>query len=275
MQTVWLITGASRGFGRAFSEEVVARGGKVIAGLRHFPEKDSFFQRKEVLPVKLDVTNNDQVKNAVEQGIETFGHIDVLVNNAGFGMTGAFEETSDAELRNLFETDYFGVTRMIRAVLPAMRKQGHGIILNISSQGGLMGFVGSSAYCSAKFAVVGLSEVLRMELQPFGIQVSAVCPGSFRTDFRKDQSMQLPSKLLRAYDGTPVREAGKFLKQNQNNQPGDPKKAARFLCDMVDKGSLPSRILIGGKCCKDVKNLLFQQLKEIESYEYDSSKTED
>ena len=174
MERVWFITGASRGFGRAFTEEAVKRGDKVIATVRRVPH-DDIFKHPSVLTVVMDVTKTDEVEKAIKDGMDRFGRIDVLINNAGFGFSGAFEETTDEDLRNLFETDYFGVVNVTRRVIPLMRKAGKGVILNVSSQGGLMGFSGSSAYCAAKFAVVGLSDVLRAELGEFGIAVSAFC----------------------------------------------------------------------------------------------------
>jgi NAD(P)-dependent dehydrogenase (short-subunit alcohol dehydrogenase family) len=274
MNNVWLITGARRGFGRAFAEEAVRHGDYVIAGLRSWDKKDPFFQNDHVLPVSMEVTSQEAVRAAVDKGLETWGRIDVLVNNAGFGMSGAFEETADSDLRNLMETDYYGVVNVIRAVLPHMRQAGKGKILNISSQGGLMGFTGSSAYCSAKFAVVGLSQVLRSELSDFGIEVCAVCPGSFRTDFRDPSSLHEPSLSLAAYEGSRARSAARFLHDNTHNQAGDPAKAAAFVYAMVSRGNLPSRLLIGRDCCRQVKEDLRKQLEEIESYEEMSSQTD-
>lgn len=273
MDRVWLITGAGRGFGKAFAEEAVKQGDRVIAGMRKILE-DPFWKKSEVFPVALDVTDEKQVQEAVRAGVERFGRVDVLVNNAGFGMSGAFEETTDEDLRRLMETDYYGVVRVTRAVLPHMRQQKAGKILNISSQGGLMAFTGSSAYCSAKFAVVGLSLVLRSELEPFGIQVAAVCPGSFRTDFRKPGSMQSPSGNLADYDGTGAHAAQKFLRENPSSQKGDPAKAAAFLYAMVQKPKLPGRILIGEDCCRQVKEDLQAQIQEIETYEKEALQTD-
>lgn len=200
MERVWFITGASRGFGRAFTEEAVKRGDKVIATVRHVPH-DDIFKHPSVLTVVMDVTKTDEVEKAIKDGMNRFGRIDVLINNAGFGFSGAFEETTDEDLRNLFETDYFGVVNVTRRVIPLMRKAGKGVILNVSSQGGLMGFSGSSAYCAAKFAVVGLS-------------------------------------------------------------------------DMVEKGNLPPRILIGAACCRAMKARYEAELKDIASYEAAASKTD-
>ena len=200
MERVWFITGASRGFGRAFTEEAVKRGDKVIATVRRVPH-DDIFKHPSVLTVVMDVTKTDEVEKAIKDGMNRFGRIDVLINNAGFGFSGAFEETTDEDLRNLFETDYFGVVNVTRRVIPLMRKAGKGVILNVSSQGGLMGFSGSSAYCAAKFAVVGLS-------------------------------------------------------------------------DMVEKGNLPPRILIGAACCRAMKARYEAELKDLASYEAAASKTD-
>lgn len=220
MSQNWLITGAGRGFGRAFVSAAAESGAEVYAGVRHVPEGDPLFSSPRVHPLIFDVTKPGEVNAAVEKALGEAGHIDVLINNAGFGMSGAFEEMSDEELRGLMEADYYGVVNVTRAILPSMRGRRGGTILNVASQGGLMGFTGSSAYCSAKFAVVGLSAALRMELQEFGIRVSVLCPGSFRTDFRKKGSMRHPAKELDAYDGTAVRRASRFLAENPDSQKG-------------------------------------------------------
>lgn len=274
MGNVWFITGASRGFGRAFAEAAVAQGDKVIAVVRKIAADDPFYAQEAVCGVQADVTDEDGIQKAVAEGIAKFGRIDILINNAGYGMSGAFEETSQEALRRLMETDYFGVVNTTRAVLPHMRKQQNGIILNVASQGGLMGFPGSSAYCSAKFAVVGLSLVLREELAPFHIQVAAVCPGSFRTGFRSKNSMQFPKDKLADYEGNAAHRAAAFLAANTNNQSGDPKKAAQFLCQLIARKNLPARILIGKDCCQQVKADLEKQLQDIQSYEQAASQTD-
>ena len=157
MSQNWLITGAGRGFGRAFVSAAAESGAEVYAGVRHVPEGDPLFHSPRVHPLIFDVTKPGEVNAAVEKALGEAGHIDVLINNAGFGMSGAFEEMSDEELRGLMEADYYGVVNVTRAILPSMRGRRGGTILNVASQGGLMGFTGSSAYCSAKFAVVGLA----------------------------------------------------------------------------------------------------------------------
>ena len=274
MSKVWMITGAGRGLGRAFALEAAANGDQVIAAVRKLGADDELTQSENVLPVFMDVTKPDEIAAAVKAGMEKIGRIDVLVNNAGFGMSGAFEETSDAELRHLFETDYFGVVNVTKAVLPIMRAQKNGMILNVSSQAGAMGFLGSSAYCSAKFAVVGLSAALSMELTAFGIQVASILPGSFRTDFRDDSSMCHPQNEMSEYENTAVRATKEFLATHNHMQEGDPAKAAKFLYGIVSSGKLPKRILIGGKCCEDLKADLEAQIAEIDGYIAEASETD-
>ena len=274
MDRVWMITGAGRGLGHAFTEEAIKNGDMVIATVRKVDDADPLMKNDNVFPVIMDVTKKEDVAAAVAAGIKKFGRIDVLINNAGFGMSGAFEEVSDEELRTLMETNFFGVTNVTRAVLPTMRKQGGGMILTVSSQAGAMGFLGSSAYCSSKYAVVGLSEALSMELAPFGIQVASILPGSFRTDFRDSSSMKHAKASLEAYEGSSVHAARDFLAANNHKQEGDPAKAAAFLYSIIESGKLPKRILIGKKCCEDVKAYLEERISEIDSYLGKSSQTD-
>lgn len=270
---VWMITGAGRGLGRAFVKEAVEHGDSVIAAVRQIPQDDSLFQNENVLPVIMDVTRVDEIKTAVQRGMDRFGQIDYLINNAGFGMNGAFEEISDEELRNPFETDYFGVVNVCRAVIPLMRKQGNGRIFNISSQAGIMGFNGGSAYCAAKFAVIGLSESLNNELNQFGIEVCAVAPGAFRTDFRDASSMHFLKNPMSEYDGTPAHSIVDWLKENNHKQAGDPEKAARFLYKIAERETLP-QILTIGKDCSDASLKHYKMIiEDLESYYDDSCKT--
>ena len=271
---VWLITGSNRGLGRAFANEAAERGNAVIAAARKIDENDTFYKKENVLPVLMDVTNAAQVSEAVQKGTDRFGRIDILVNNAGFGMNGAFEEISDEELRTLFETDYFGVVNVIKAVLPIMRKQKSGRILNVSSQAGMMGMAGCTPYNAAKFAVVGLSEGLNEELKPWNIKAAAVCPGSFRTDFRDKSSLKTPAHTMPEYDGTAAHDVLKFLAENNHKQQGDPERAAKFIYDLVTGDEMPSHILIGKICCDAVKASLKRTINEIDSYYAESGNTD-
>ena len=273
MSRVWMITGAGRGLGRAFVQEAAAQGDQVIAAVRKVKEDDTLFQHENVLSVIMDVTDKAAVKAAVQAGMQKFGRIDVLVNNAGYGISGAFEEVEEETLRALIETDYFGVLNVTREVLPVMRQQDSGMILNVSSQAGAMGFQGSTAYCSAKFAVIGFSEALRAEVEGFHIQVASVLPGAFRTDFRDASSMVYAKNPMKEYDGSAAHKARKTLIANNYKQMGDPAKAAAFLYGIVKSGKLPKRILIGKDCCGAVRKDLEEQIREIDSYSKESSQT--
>lgn len=273
MKKVWMITGAARGLGRAFVEEAVRNGDQVIAALRKVNPEDPLFQNENVLTVFMDVTDKKQVSEGVAAGLEKFGRIDFLINNAGFGMNAAFEEIEEDELRTLFETDYFGLVNVTKAVLPSMRAQKSGRILNISSQAGLVGGAGCSAYNAAKFAVVGLSQALNEEMAPWNIQVIAVCPGAFRTDFRDGSSMKYVRNPMPEYDGTPAHNVVQWLRDNNHKQPGDPVKAAAFVYREMMKDSVPRTLILGADCCNVVRKSLSQTLAEIDSYYEDTAKT--
>ena len=277
-----LVTGGAGGIGSAICVAFAQTGCNVAVHYRKSREKAERLAGilresygADAVPVQADVADSGSVRSMFDEIERQLGALDILVNNAGIAQQKLFVDITDDDWRSMTGTDLDGVFYCSReAVKRFMLPRHSGVILNVASQGGLMGYAGSSAYCAAKFAVVGLSEVLRQELAPFHIEVSAVCPGSFRTDFRKPGSMREPSLKVDAYDGTAVRRAGDFLHANRNNQAGDPKKAAVFLCDMVEKGYLPSRILIGAKCCADVRDMLKEQLENIASYEAASAQTD-
>ena len=272
MSKIWMITGANRGLGRAFTAEAVKNGDIVIACARRFPD-DELFENENILKAYMDVTKPDEISAAVKKGVEKFGRIDFLINNAGFGMNGAFEEISDSELRELFETDYFGVVNVIKAVLPIMRSQKSGRILNISSQAGLVGAAGCTAYNAAKFALVGMSEGLNEELESFNIQVIAVCPGAFRTDFRDKSSMHNPANPMPEYDKTPAHGVVEWLRENNHKQQGDPEKAAAFVYKTVTADTVPVVLTIG-KDCSDVSKACYKSvIDQINSYYEDTCKT--
>lgn len=263
MGRVWLITGASRGFGRAFAEEAAARGDMVIAAARRISD-DEYYNRPNVLGVAMDVTNPAQIKEAVQQGVARFGRIDVLVNNAGFGFFGAFEETSDEELRNLFETCFFGVVNVMREVVPIMRAQGSGRIINISSRSGAIGEAGCTAYNAVKFAVAGMSEGLNEELSDFGIQVMTVFPGGFRTDFRDGSSKKEPKNIMPEYEGKLGHRALMGTRAGNHKQPGDPRKAARLIWELACSTQMPGKLMLGQDCCDDMRRKYLKDLDEID-----------
>lgn len=273
MEKVWFITGASRGLGRAFAEEAVARGDKVVAAARRIKDDDEFYSNPNVLGVAIDVTNTEQIKQGVAKAVEHFGRIDVLVNNAGFGFFGAFEETSEEEIRFLFETCFFGVFNVTKAVIPYMRKQESGRIINISSRSGIIGEAGCTPYNAVKFAVAGMSEGLNEELSDFGIQVMVVCPGGFRTDFRDSSSKKEPKNLMPEYEGKLGHRALVGTRVGNHKQAGDPKKAAALIWEFAHEYKMPVKLMLGQDCCDDVKAKLAIDAAEIEGYYMRSSAT--
>ena len=180
----WFVTGASSGFGRAFCEHALERGHNVVASARNIAGLQSLVSHaaQRALALNLDVTRPPEIVAAVRAAVARFGGIDVLINNAGYGVVGAFEETPDDELRSQMETNFFGAMNVTRAVLPVLRAQKRGAIVNISSLGGQLSFAGFSAYSASKFALEGVSEALAQEVAPFGIKVMIVEPGQFRTN---------------------------------------------------------------------------------------------
>ena len=244
MSKVWLITGASRGLGRAFTEEILKAGDRVVAAARN-PEQLAEVASKfggSVRTVSLDVTNEAQAKRAVDAAIETFGGLDLLVNNPGYGNVSPVEDTSLADFRAQIETNLFGVIIMTKAVLPYFRERASGHIIQISSIGGRVGPTGRAAYAAAKFGVEGFSESLSKEVGPLGIKVTIVEPGGFRTDFAGS------STELRAgrpeYDPT-VGATVRFQRDYDGKQPGDPGKAATALLHVASLSEPPLRLLLG------------------------------
>src|SRR5256885_1304324 len=244
MSKVWLITGASRGLGRSFTQEVLKAGHRVVATARNVDSLAEIASEfgKSVRTVPLDVTNEAQAKNAVEAAIETFGCVDVLLNNAGYGNVYPVEDTSLADFRAQIETNLFGVIIMTKAVLPHFRERAAGHIIQISSIGGRVSPAGRAAYAAAKFGVEGFSESLSREVGPLGIKVTIVEPGGFRTDFA-GSSTQLRAGR-KEYDGT-VGAAVRFQRNYDGKQPGDPVKAAAAVIQIAALADPPLRLLLG------------------------------
>ncbi|WP_159998528.1 oxidoreductase [Roseomonas sp. 18066] len=241
----WFITGAARGFGALITERLLAQGDAVIATARD-PRAiaERFGTVEKLLPVALDVADEAQAFAAVQAGLDRFGRIDVLLNNAGFGLMGAVEEATAAEIEAVFRTNVFGLLNVTRAVLPAMRAARSGRILNISSIGGYRSAAGFGVYCATKFAVEGLSEALHDELAPLGIHVTVVEPGYFRTDFLDARSLTTSPSRIADYDATAgkVREVAAGL---SHNQPGNPARLAEVLVAFADAPSPPVRLPLG------------------------------
>lgn len=242
---VWLITGCSTGFGRELAKLVLARGWRAVVTARNPAQvadiAEGHGDRALVLP--LDVTRREQIAHVVAQAQQHFGRIDALVNNAGYGYLAAIEEGDDKEVRDMFETNVFGLIDMTKAVLPLMRAQGNGLVVNVSSIGGLASFAATGYYHGTKYAVEGLSESLAVELKPLGIGVLIVEPGPFRTNWA-GPSIQQSATRIEAYDAT----AGERRRQTaarSGNQAGDPVRAAQAIIDAALSDKPPLRLVLG------------------------------
>jgi len=253
MSKIWLITGASRGLGRAFTEEALKAGHRVVATARnseHLADIASKFA-ESVRTVSLDVTNEAQAKYAVDAAIETFGGLDVLVNNAGYGNVCPVEDTPLADFRAQIETNLFGVIIMTKAVLPYFRERASGHVIQISSIGGRVGPAGRAAYAAAKFGVEGFSESLSKEVGPLGIKVTIVEPGGFRTDFAGSSTELREGRP--EYDAT-VGATVRFQRNYDGRQPGDPVKAAAVLLHIASLSQPPLRLLLGSDAYSAAEN---------------------
>ncbi len=267
MQT-WLITGAARGFGLELTRLALARGDAVVAGARNPRHVDEAFggaAPEQLLAVALDVTSETQAAEAVARATERFGRIDVLVNNAGRGLIGAVEEASDEEIRGVFDVNLFGLLSVTRAVLPIMRRQGSGRIVNISSVGGFTARSGGGIYAGTKFAVEAVSEAMRAELAPLGIQVIIIEPGGFRTDFLDPSSMVLSARTIEDYAST----AGEFRDwagRGNHKQPGDPRKAAAAIVAVATADDPPLRLVLGPDALARIEEKLKQVGSDIAAW---------
>ncbi|MEW4947993.1 oxidoreductase [Pseudomonas asiatica] len=241
----WLITGASRGFGTLIAQQALAAGDAVIATARNPEDIEARLGRHpNLLAVRLDVTREEDAHAAVAAGIKHFGQIDVLVNNAGYGVLGAVEETSASETERLYATNVFGLLNVTRAVLPHMRRQRSGHVINISSLGGYQAYMGWGVYGSTKFAVEGISEAMHQELAPLGIKVTVVEPGFFRTDFLDDQSLVKTALELPDYAAT-VGVMRHHAEAANHAQPGNPAKLAEALLALANATNPPLRLALG------------------------------
>jgi NAD(P)-dependent dehydrogenase (short-subunit alcohol dehydrogenase family) len=264
---VWFITGASRGFGLEITREALSRGDSVIATARN-PQAvlDALPDGGDrLLAVGLDVSSPEQVGAAVGAAVERFGRIDVLVNNAGRGLVGAVEETSDAEARAIFDVNVFGLLAVTRAVLPHMRSARSGLVVNLSSVGGFVAWPGWGVYAATKFAVEALSEAMTHELVPLGIKSVAIEPGPFRTNFLDGSSLSLAEAHLDDYSAT-AGAARNWATDTNYGQEGDPVKAAKIIVDLASYDELPERIQLGANAVDDVAAKLARTASDQEQW---------
>jgi NAD(P)-dependent dehydrogenase (short-subunit alcohol dehydrogenase family) len=272
MAKIWFITGSSRGLGRSLTEAVLSNGDQVAATARNIGSLNDLVDKYKdaVYPIELDVNDKAQVHKAIADTAAHFGRIDVLVNNAGFGITGAVEAFSDEQVRSQLETNLYAPIEITRAVLPFMRKQQSGHILQISSMGGRVGSGGVSVYQAAKFGLSGFSEGLAIEVADFGIKVTCVEPGGFRTDWAGD-SMSYAAEI-EGYNM--VNKRIQLFKSGGFKPIGDPDKAAKVIIDTVNKPEPPLHLLLGSEAVAIVKHSEAAKLRELERWEKVSLSTD-
>jgi NAD(P)-dependent dehydrogenase (short-subunit alcohol dehydrogenase family) len=267
LSRVWFITGTSTGFGHLLTEEVLKRGERVIATARDVSKLSRLTQQypDRIQTLTLDVTNPQEIISVAEHGIAAFGHVDVLVNNAGYGVNGAIEEVTEDEFEPMFQTNIYGLIRVTRAFLPHLRRRRSGHIFNLSSIGGLIGAAGWGFYNTTKFAVEGFSEALAEEMKPFGVRVTVVEPGPFRTDFL-GRSGKLARRELIAYAAT-AGKAREYLKTQSGKQPGDPKKAVEAIITATNSPKPPLHLILGRIALARFRHKLSDWQQEIAAWE--------
>ncbi|WP_428483582.1 oxidoreductase [Rhodopila sp.] len=261
----WLITGISSGLGQALAQAALDRGDTVIGTVRA-DAADLNAGTGNLHVLQLDVADKAAVETAVARAFELGGQIDVLVNNAGYGLLGAIEEATDAEVAHLFEVNVFGPFRLIRAALPRLRAQGRGHIINVTSIAGRAPMASSGAYAAAKSAMEGLSQSLSQEVGPLGIKVTAVAPGDFRTNFLSDHSIRRSTGVGDAYAGT-VGRALAHLDEIAGKQIGDPARGAAAILAAVDSETPPLHLLLGSDALRRVREKVDAVIEEMDRWE--------
>ncbi len=267
MSKVWFITGCSTGFGRNLAQEALEKGHKVAVTARKITDvKDLADKYPDTAhAITLDVTKPEQVSAAVKEAVDKFGRIDVLVNNAGIGYFGAIEESEEEEVRRMFEINFFGLAAVTKEVLPVLRKQRSGHIINISSVGGSVAFPGIGFYNASKFAVTGYSEALAKELAPLGIHVTVIAPSGFRTDWAGRSANDTKVKI-EDYSATAHTNQG-TIRGYSGNQPGDPVRAAQAIIKVTETANPPVRLFLGAGALKGIRNKLDELKTDIDAWE--------
>lgn len=266
MKKTWFITGASRGIGAAIVKESLEAGDNVVATARDVNKLISKFGNlPNLLSLELDVTIAAQIHSAVEAAIKQFSQINVLVNNAGYGHLGVFEESTPEDVRAEFNTNVFGLMDVTRAIIPLMREQRRGHILNISSIAGLRGNFGGALYNSSKFAVEGFSQSIAEELAPFGIRVISISPGFFRTDFLDDRSVKHLNRFINDYDSV-RNDYILFLNDRSHQQLGDPQKLAEVIRQLVEVKNPPVSFVAGSDAVEWLENTIALKESELKAW---------
>lgn len=271
----WFITGAARGLGFQVAHSAAEAGDNVVVTGRNIEALRAAYKGygANLLALELDVRQQDQIEHSVRQAVEHFGRIDVLVNNAGYGQLGIFEEIAEQKIEAQFQTNVFGLMAVTRAVLPYMREQKAGHIINLSSIGGVFGVDGASVYCATKFAVEGFSECLALEVKQFGIGVTIVEPGFFRTDFLDPSSVSYGDHQLEDYKAYSEQVTGSY--QNHNHQQaGDPVKFGQVVVSLANEATPPLRFAAGSDAIELLDKAYRSRLKELEDWDHLSTTTD-
>lgn len=267
-KNVWFVTGASKGLGLTLVKKLLTEGYSVAATSRNVSELKKVIsaENSDFLPLEVDLVNENSVSEAISKTVEKFGKLDVIVNNAGYGQLGTLEELTDKESRQNFDTNVFGSLNIIRKSMPYLTAQKSGIVINISSIGGLSGdFPGWGIYCATKFAVVGFTEALAAEAKEFGVNATVVYPGYFRTDFLTGGSLRTPENEIDVY--STARQIQKAHEQDINgNQPGDPEKAAVALIELAAMENPPVHLVLGSDAFQMATNKLSTLQNEISDF---------
>lgn len=272
---IWFVTGASKGMGLTLVKMLLARGYNVAATSRTVQDlRRAVGENDHFLPLQMNLSDENDVKRALSATVDRFGRLDVVVNNAGYGQVGPFEEISDTTARQNFEVNVFGTFNVVRQALPQLRKQRSGHIINFSSTAGFYGFGGSAIYAATKFAVDGMSEALAQDVQPFGIYVTAVKPGYFRTRFLSPVSLRTSSTHL-IDDYAPLREAQESgLKQYDQNQPGDPEKGMDVLISIAESEHPPLHLFLGKDAYEVARNKIESVQRDLATWETHATSTD-
>ncbi|MCO7264021.1 SDR family oxidoreductase [Dickeya zeae] len=263
-QRIWLITGVSTGFGRELTQQLLAKGDRVVGTVRNLENVQSLMDQwpEMFCPERLDVTDTGAIAGVVERTFKQFGRIDVAISNAGYGLFGAAEELSDRQIEQMLATNLLGSIQFIRRVIPIMRQQGGGRIIQISSYGGQVAFPGNSLYHATKWGIEGFVESVAQEVAPFGIGMTLVEPGGARTEFRYG-SAQIAA-LMPVYDATPAHAFLRMLDPKNGLAPGDPVRMAERIIESVDCQPAPLRMVLGSQALQGTIDVLRERLQDFE-----------
>ncbi|WP_457324664.1 oxidoreductase [Roseateles sp. P5_E11] len=271
---VWFITGGSRGLGAAIASSALAVGDAVVATARDAQAvEERLGRQRQLLALQLDVTREDEARDAVTRAIDAFGRVDVLVNNAGRGLLGAVEEVTACEAEDVFRTNVFGLLNVTRAVLPHMRQRRSGWVINVSSIGGIAASAGWGVYCATKFAVEGISESMALELEPLGIHSTAIEPGYFRTDFLSSRSLVRSGGRIDDYEAT-VGRTRAFVDAAHGQQPGDPERLAEALVALSTHRQPPRHMPFGSDTLRRIVQARTLREQETAAWRHLTTSTE-